>query len=57
MNYADIPLGVECAWPAAMRVDVPAVAKVSRRRTPPAWPGLILALRCLGRWLKAPRAA
>jgi len=29
MCYADIPLGVECAWPTA-------AAKVSRRGTPPA---------------------
>jgi sortase A len=32
VSYADIPLGVECAWPAAAA----APAKVSRRGTPPA---------------------
>lgn len=45
MSYADIPLGVECAWPTA---PVPGATKVSRRGSPLARVAFALALMVCG---------
>jgi sortase A len=46
MSYADIPLGVECAWPAALAAPKPSVTRTAR-----ALPRIALALALLlGAW-------